>query len=115
MDKGFLKSRPHFIPSLVAAAMLLGALAQWPYGYYQLLRWIVCGAAIFVAVSAYGWQKLWATWLFGFVAALFNPLVPVHLSRDAWQPIDVVCAILFIFAAAVVREPSKSTYIGRTK
>ncbi len=109
-----LKNRPHLIPSLIAALMLLGALADWPYAYYQLLRWVVCGAAIFVAVSTYGWQKLWATWLFGFVAVLFNPLAPIHLARDVWQPIDVLCAILFIFAAVALKEPSKSTHAGRT-
>ena len=110
--QGFYDNRPHVIPSIAATAMLLGALAQWPYGYYQLLRWAVCGVAIFVAISAYRWQKLWAIWLFGFVAVLFNPLIPVHLSRDVWQPIDVICAILFIFAAVVLREPSKSTHMG---
>ena len=116
MDKGFLANRPHFIPSIVAAAMLFGALAQWPYGYYQLLRWVVCGVAIFVAVSTYGWKKLWATWLFGFVAILFNPLIPIHLSRDVWQPIDVVCSILFVFAAVGLKGPSKiSRALGEEK
>ena len=106
------EKRPHLIPSLFAALMLLGALADWPYGYYQLLRWVVCGVAIFVAISAYGWQKLWATWLFGFVAVLFNPLAPIHLSRAVWKPIDIICATLFLFAAAVFKEPSKSTHIA---
>ena len=100
MDK-----RPHLIPSLIAAIMLAGALAKWPYGYYQFLRFIVCGVAIYIAYTAYNWQKMWAVWLFGFVAILFNPLAPIHLSRELWQPIDFICAILFIVIIVVLKEP----------
>ncbi len=50
------------------------------------------------------WEKLRATWLFGFIALLFNPLIPIHLSREIWQPIDVICALLFVIAAIVLKE-----------
>ena len=76
--------------------MLLGDLADVPYGYYQLLRFVVCGVGIYVAFTAYSWQKMWAVWLFGFIALLFNPLIPIYLSRELWQPIDVICAVLFV-------------------
>jgi hypothetical protein len=75
--------------------MLLLALVPWPYSYYQLLRFVTCGAAVYVAFMAYNWQKMWAVWLFGFIAVLFNPLIPIHLSREIWQPIDVVCGVLY--------------------
>ncbi len=105
MSQNVLQKRPHLIPALIAAAMLLGALAKWPYGYYQLLRFVVCGVSVYTAFMAYGWQKIWAMWLFGFVALLFNPLIPIHLSRELWQPIDVICAILFIYAIATLKKP----------
>jgi hypothetical protein len=104
MYKGDLKKRPHFIPSIVAALMLLGALGDWPYGYYQLLRFVVCGVSVYVAFVAYAWKRLWATWLFGVLAVLFNPLAPIHLSRDLWQPIDFGCAMLFAVVALTVKE-----------
>ena len=107
MDK-----RPHLIPSLIAAVMLLLALAELPYGYYQLLRLVVCGVSIFVAFTAYSWQKMWAMWLFGLVALLFNPLIPIHLSREIWQPIDVICAILFIVMAFVLKKPQEGREVS---
>jgi len=82
MDTQLLNNRPHLIPVIIAALMLLLALASWPYGYYQLLRFVACGVAVYVAFMAYNWQKMWATWLFGFIAVLFNPLIPIHLSRE---------------------------------
>jgi hypothetical protein len=102
MDK-----RPHLIPSLIAAAMLFIALGHLPYGYYQLLKIIVCGAAVYMAYLAYKWQKIWAVWLLGFIAVLFNPLLPIHLSRDIWQPIDIACAFVF-FVLAFIEKPSDS-------
>jgi len=99
--------RPHLIPALVAAVMLLVALAEWPYGYYQLLRFVTCGVAAYVAFLAYQWQKIWATWPFGFIALLFNPLIPIRLSRELWQPIDVICAILFAVIAFALQKPDK--------
>ena len=36
--------------ALVAAVLLVGALRDgWPYGYFTLLRWVVCAAGVAVA------------------------------------------------------------------
>ena len=88
--------------------MLLGALFNWPYGYYQLLRFVVCGVSAYIAFNAYQWQKIGVGWLFGFVAFLFNPLIPIHLSREIWQVIDFICAILFIVSAFILKKPEKT-------
>ncbi len=107
MNENALQKRPHLIPCIVASVTLLGALGDWPYGYYQLLRFVVCGVSVYVAYMAYIWQKLWATWLFVIIAVLFNPLIPIHLSREVWQPIDLICALLFVVIAFVLKEPAK--------
>jgi hypothetical protein len=86
--------------------MLLAALGDWPYGYFQLLRFVVCGAGAYVAWVSYHSRYAWAAWPFGFVAILFNPLAPVHLSRATWQPVDLACAALFLLAAATRRQSS---------
>lgn len=95
--------RPHLVPAVIAALLPLMALGDWPYGYYQFLRLVICGVSIYVAVMAYQWQRMWAVWSFGIVAVLFNPFAPVHLSKDLWQPIDVGCAALFLAGAFLLR------------
>jgi len=109
VGKSVLEKRSHLIPAIIAAIILIFALAPWPYGYYQLIRFVVCGAALYIAFMAYNWQKIWAAWLFGFIAVLFNPLIPIHLSREIWQTIDVVCAALFVVIAIILKEPVKSS------
>jgi len=50
---------------------------------------------------------MWAVWLFGFIGLLFNPLIPIHLSQEIWQPIDFVCAVLFTIVAFVLKKPEE--------
>ena len=100
-----MKNRPHVIPAIIATVLLLVAIAPLPYGYYQFLRWVVCGASVFIAYTAYTWSKIWAVWLFGVVAVLFNPILPIHLTKEIWQPIDLVCALLFILSLIFLEAP----------
>ena len=97
--------RPHMFPALIAAIMLLVAIAPLPYGYYQFLRWVICGIAIYIAVIGYRWKKTWATWVFGAIAVLFNPIIPIHLSREVWLPIDCVGSLLFGFSPLFLKKP----------
>ena len=102
-----MNRRPHLIPALVAMIMLFVAVADLQYGYYQILRWVVCGVAVYIAYMAYSWGKIWATWVFGFVAVLFNPIVPVYLTKEIWQPIDVICGILFGASTIFLKDPTQ--------
>jgi hypothetical protein len=105
-ESKLIERRPQLIPAVIAALMLLVAVGDRPYDYYQLLRFVVCGAGAYIAWLSYHSKYPWAVWLFGFVAILFNPLAPVHLSRATWGLLDLVCAGLFLLAAAVKRQSS---------
>jgi hypothetical protein len=105
--KLFIKKRPHLIPAIIAAIMLFGALGQWSDDYYQLLRFVTCCVSVYVAYTAYTWQKMWVVWLFGFIAVLFNPLAPIHFSRELWQYVNIICAVLFAVVAFILRKPAE--------
>ena len=109
-----MKERPHLIPALVASGLLFGAITALPYGYYQMLRWVVCGISIYIAYKAYQWDRKWATWLFASCAVLFNPILPIYLTREIWRPIDVAFGFLFIISIAVLREPAKIQTVPTT-
>ena len=83
---------------LVPAVALLVALAPLPYGYYTLLRIVVCGAAAFIAYSTFSQEGSVSLWVLvmGGLAVLFNPLIPIHLSRELWAPIDAISAVVFL-------------------
>jgi hypothetical protein len=100
-----MKGKPHLIPAVIVAVMLCVALAPLAYGYYQVLRWVTCGVAVFIAVMAYRWGKVWAMGVFGLIAVLFNPIWPIHLTKNIWMPIDLMCAALFVTGVFVLRKP----------
>ena len=100
------RQRPHAVPAISAALLLLIALGHHPYGYYTFLRWAVCIAAVVVALVAWRSDAEWATWPFAGIAILFNPFVPIYLQRSTWRPIDVICAIAFVLAVSLRVEIS---------
>lgn len=79
----------------VPATLLMLALLPLPYGFYTLLRLVV---TICAGVIAYHhWQSggKGMALAMAFIALLFNPLIPVYLSRDVWAPIDLCLATFF--------------------
>jgi len=98
---GPVNQRPHLIPALASAVLLLVALGDHPYGYFTFLRWVVFMSACLVAWVAWESEVQPATFVFAAVAILFNPLVPVYLGKSTWAPIDVVCAVLFALSLSL--------------
>lgn len=96
------------IARIAAAIMLFLALGRLPYGYYTLLRFVVCGTTAYGAYLASTEQKKPAwVWTFGIIAVLFNPFIPIHLTRDIWAVIDVAVALLLIVSLLFLRESKR--------
>lgn len=83
------------VPIVVSIAMLFLAILPLPYGYYTLLRLVVCGTAVYLTWFAKTINKQGWMWAMGFIALLFNPLIPIHLDKTSWVFIDLVVAIIF--------------------
>ena len=100
---GFLVAR------LIASGMLILALSRHPYSYYTLLRWIVCGTAAYGAFKSVELEKTIWVWVLGIIALFFNPIIPVHLSRETWAPINVITALIFIVSIFTIRGNDDKT------
>ena len=80
-----------WIPQLIAIAMLLWAFnPDNTYGYYKLLRWVCFGVFAYLTFKVPEQiSSSWA-WVFGITALVYNPIIPVHLSRDIWFVINAL-------------------------
>ena len=90
-----MENKYHKYLPLVAGVTLLFAVTTWfPYSYYQLLRWVVSGVALFCAYSA--WQQKKQNWMFMMIglAIVFNPIAPFFLAKQTWRIFDVVAAMI---------------------
>lgn len=85
---------------IICGVLLLIAIPSWlPYGFYTFLRLVICAASIYLTFTFYksklnGWMLV-----FGSIALLFNPIIPVYLSKEIWVVIDFIGVILFFIAA----------------
>ena len=92
-------------------ALLLGFLWNLPAfhqewsvrdgGYLELLNMVVCLTALLVVAQTFRAHKYF--WAAGFVAiaVLFNPIVPVTLSRKMFLWLDSVCVVTFLVSLAL--------------
>ena len=69
------------IIKIVLAALLIGCTYKMPYGYYQLMRWIVCAGFIYFAYIEYEAKRIYITVICVGVAILFNPLKPIYFKN----------------------------------
>ena len=97
------------ILTLVVSGFLFVALSSGlPYGYFTLMRFVVCAAGIYIAHKIYEENKesLWI-WAFGFVAVLFNPIFPIYLKREQWKVIDLIVGIFFVLSIFLIKIKNK--------
>lgn len=84
----------------IISVLLLVAVAPMPYGFYTFVKIIVCGSA---GVTCY---QLWdkghkGAWLYvwGAIAILFNPLIPISMEKEIWMFVDAVAGLIFFYSA----------------
>lgn len=81
---------------ICAAVLLIAAFTEWPYFMYVLLRVFICGSAAYIATRLHSRHRVPLAWLFGAIAVLFNPVLPVRMARSDWEVINVLAAVIFI-------------------
>lgn len=88
------------IPYLIVVVLSLLALAPMPYGYYTFLKITVSGCAVMTAYLKYkNSDKGLLFWLCVASAILFNPIIPIHLTRQIWMFFNIAMASLFGYMA----------------
>jgi hypothetical protein len=99
--------------NLIAATMLVLCLMSWPYRYYSILRCVVPFCAmmglLFVHVAADEKCDRTISYFFAYclmfayiiIMILFNPVIPIYLSRETWIPIDLISAGIFLTGIVV--------------
>lgn len=95
------------IVKIIAIIMLFGALADNPYSYYQIMRWVIAGVTGYSAYLSYQQNKIASTWIFGIIAILFNPIAPIHLDKETWSVINIVTAAIILISIFKVKTAVK--------
>ena len=98
-------------PIIISIIMLFLAILPFPYGYYMLIRLVICVTAIYVAYNAKNLNKQSWMWTMGFIALLFNPIILIPFDRVTWSLVDLVVAILFIIFLVKIKNLTEEKQI----
>jgi hypothetical protein len=92
---------------LAAVFLLVAAEGQHAYGFYVVLRLVATVGAVYWAVRVYHAGPRGWLWAFLAVALLLNPIFPVRMHREDWQPIDLGLGVLLLVWSGywLVRKP----------
>jgi len=74
---------------------------------WRALRWVCCGVFAYLAFKALGQEQRGWVWVLGVTAALYNPIIRVHLTREIWSFVNVVTigiAVASVFALKFMEE-----------
>lgn len=95
MDRWYRRNAWIF-SELVAAALLLAALQKLPYFYYVDIRIVVTLIALAMLLDSR--TKKFTSWKAAFIAlaVVYNPLLPLHLTRQIWQGLNIAGAAIFV-------------------
>jgi len=81
---------------LAPIIVLAIGILPMPIGYYTLSRLVVCASALYFAISFYKKKDNTNLWIFGFIAILYNPIIPVYLYEKAiWIIVNLITIFLF--------------------
>ena len=84
------------IPGVI---LIIAPIISFPYGFYTFLRLVVTISAVIVVVNSLknkvGINNI--SIIFGLIAILYNPLIPIHLSREIWMPINFITSGIYFF------------------
>lgn len=86
---------------LIAVMIVMLGIALLPirwYGYYILLKLVVCGGCVFLAANAYDDGRKHLVWFMGWLAVLYNPIIRFPLGRELWMVINILTIIVLIAA-----------------
>ncbi len=92
-----------YLPIIAAGMCVSAMLPGLPYGYFMLLRWVVCVSLCYAAHALMKYKAEGLGWACVAVAVLFNPIFKVHLTRDVWWVVDGAGAAFLVFITCHLR------------
>jgi len=83
---------------IVLVILLLICLANLPYGYYQLVRFLAMLGFGILAYQENQHGRLNVAITYLILAFLFQPIIKIALGRYLWNVVDVIVAIGLMFS-----------------
>lgn len=92
---------------VVMGILLLVATKEHPYDFYNTLKFLIsngCGWGIFLSVPFWDDSDIEIVIIITnvVIAIIFNTVFPLNLTKNIWNIIDIICAII-MFSISLYR------------
>jgi hypothetical protein len=94
------------IIKIILAILFFLCLADMPYGYYQLVRFIALIGFALLAYKANEQGQKTEVVIYVCLGILFQPLIKIVLGRPIWNIVDVVVGVALL--VSLFMRPSNS-------
>jgi predicted membrane protein len=99
---------------LILAILLLFCLADMPYGYYELVRFLALAAFGYLAFEARNKnQNIVIVYIL--LALLFQPFFKLSLGRTIWNVVDVIVGVGLIYSVFSDTNKKRLSKIQKNK
>ena len=106
----FLNSFWRFSPQVIVIVMLAwSTLTVMPHDYYLVLRIAVCFSSLYLGYQALKTHQGFWVLVSGFMAIIYNPVIPIGLTKPLWLGVNMVTIITMATAVYFLRRPNKIT------
>ena len=96
------------IIKVILAILFFICIANMPYGYYQLVRFLALVGFAILAYYANQNDKKIEVIIFIALAILFQPLFKIALGRSLWNAIDVIVGIALLLSLVLPIQKNKN-------
>jgi hypothetical protein len=101
------EKKKNILTIISAIFLFLAMLDSWPYGFFTLLRFVVFATMAYIAWVAYELKREKWIWIFGFLAVIFNPFIPLYFGREFWVIVDFIVAVFLVVSIFIFKIPKK--------
>ena len=96
---------------IILAIMFFLCLADMPYGYYELLRFVAMVGFVILANDSRQQDRQTEMIIYIGLALLFQPFFKIALGREMWNIVDVIVGVGLLVSAWVQHKKDREKTI----
>lgn len=86
---------------VIVAILLILCLANMPYGFYTLVRFVAAFVFAYFSFDYFKANKDGLGFTFAALAVLFQPFIKIALGRVIWNIVDVIVAVGLVYLVVI--------------
>jgi len=87
----------NIVPFVISIIILaLAVFIKFPYGFYIFLKFIIFGTMVYSTYCCFNKKNKGLAWASIVVLIIYNPFIPLYLTREIWVVINVLTVILCV-------------------